>query len=496
MAGCGPIRPSKRGKWRALVLILVHVAIAAHVLHWFYGGETLTPVEPSESMQTLELGKLNAGFLLFVATLLGTAIFGRFFCGWACHLLALQDLCAWLLGRVGLKPKPVRSRLLVFVPIGAALYMFVWPTLRRVFAGLPAPDLEVHLTTRDFWETFPGPAISILTFLVCGGLVVWWLGSKGFCTYGCPYGGFFGVVDRVAPGRIRVNDNCDGCAHCTAVCTSNVRVHEEVKLFKMVVDSGCMKCMDCVSSCPKDALSFGFGKPMPFQQPRRTYSFTWGEDLAMAAVFLAALFTFRELYSAVPFLLAIGLSVLTATLAVTGVRMWRSKTVTWQHLALKKVGGLTRSGRLAVGLVAVWLGFTAHSGLVQFHTWRGSARLGAALRTPPGPEQDRLALGSESDLGAAASLGVAFDPRVEYGLAQLTSRRGDLPGAEVRLRRVLGANSRDVLAALTLANVIAAQGRLRDAEGILQDLVGRVPTFRPASVRLDALRAEIAARGR
>ena len=30
----------------------------------------------------------------------------------------------------------------------------------------------------------------------------------------------------------------------------------------MVVDPGCMKCMDCVSVCPNDALYFGFG-PLP-----------------------------------------------------------------------------------------------------------------------------------------------------------------------------------------------------------------------------------------
>ena len=29
----------------------------------------------------------------------------------------------------------------------------------------------------------------------------------------------------------------------------------------MVVDPGCMKCMDCISVCPNDALYFGFGKP-------------------------------------------------------------------------------------------------------------------------------------------------------------------------------------------------------------------------------------------
>src|SRR6185503_18805376 len=68
--------------------------------------------------------------------------------------------------------------------------------------------------------------------------------------------------DKLATGRILVTDACEGCGHCTAVCTSNVRVHEEVAKFGMVVDPGCMKCMDCVSVCPNDALYFGFANPL------------------------------------------------------------------------------------------------------------------------------------------------------------------------------------------------------------------------------------------
>ena len=39
---------------------------------------------------------------------------------------------------------------------------------------------------------------------------------------------FFTIADRFAPVRIKVTDACDACGHCTTVCTSNVRVHEEV----------------------------------------------------------------------------------------------------------------------------------------------------------------------------------------------------------------------------------------------------------------------------
>ncbi|MEQ1892449.1 MAG: 4Fe-4S binding protein, partial [Planctomycetota bacterium] len=215
--GCGPVRPSSRAWKRALVLLLVHALIAAHLVHWRMSGRTLTPLEPSEAGETLLTGAINAGFVFFVLLILSTLVFGRFFCGWACHVVAYQDACAWLLAKIGLKPRPIRARLLALVPFLVAAEMFVLPSVVR---GQFFPELSWHLTTDSFWERFPGFWIGALTFLVAGALVVWFFGAKGFCTYGCPYGALFGVADRVAPGRIRVTDACEGCGHCTAVCTS------------------------------------------------------------------------------------------------------------------------------------------------------------------------------------------------------------------------------------------------------------------------------------
>src|SRR5262245_29686219 len=126
------IRRSRSSRWRVAVLIAVHVLFAIHLGLWFLSGmragvrETLSPVEPSESMYSLEGGLLNAGFIFFILALTSTLLFGRFFCGWGCHIVALQDFCGWLMKKCGIHPKPFRSRLLVFVPLIVALYMFVW----------------------------------------------------------------------------------------------------------------------------------------------------------------------------------------------------------------------------------------------------------------------------------------------------------------------------------------------------------------------------------
>ncbi len=284
----GPVKKSRRSSWRAGVLIAVHVAIVLHVVQWWITGETITPIEPSESMQTLENGLVNAGFVFFAIAILSTLVFGRFICGWACHLVALQDLAAWALGKIGLKPKPVRARLLTWAPFLLAFYMFVWPQIK--FAFLPPlendPGLQAHFTTTQFWETFAGPWMAILTLCVCGFVIVYWLGSKGFCTYGCPYGAFFGLADKVSPGRIRVTDACRGCRHCTDACTSNVLVHEEVLKYGMVVDQGCMKCLDCIDVCPKGALYFGFGKPSLGAKPKGKPKLAAPRYLVDALVFL------------------------------------------------------------------------------------------------------------------------------------------------------------------------------------------------------------------
>ena len=84
-------------------------------------GRTLSPVEPSEAMYTLNDGQVNAGFIFFALAIASTLLLGRFVCGWGCHLVAYQDLSAWLLKRVGIKPKAFRSRILVFAPLALAL---------------------------------------------------------------------------------------------------------------------------------------------------------------------------------------------------------------------------------------------------------------------------------------------------------------------------------------------------------------------------------------
>jgi polyferredoxin/Tfp pilus assembly protein PilF len=481
-------------KWRALSLILVHVAIAAHVAHWLMEGETLGPVEPSEAITFSQSSVISTGLVFFVLAILATLVFGRFFCGWGCHLLAIQDLCLWLLKKVGIRPKQMRSRALLLVPIGAFVYMFLYPALYRLWHGVGFAKPRTAFVVEGFWDTFPPWPIALATLAVSGFAVVYFLGAKGFCTSMCPYGAAFGAVDRIAPGRIRVTSDCEGCGHCTQVCSSNVLVHSEVRDYGMVVDQECMKCLDCVSVCPKGALYFGFGKPALFARPRagaklkqasdwwkvnRWRSYDTLEELAMGALFVLAFFTFRGLYNSIPFLFALALAGLFAYLTTQAARLAYKRKVALQGFTLKELGALTTAGRVYCGFAVVMLALWGQSAYVHYHREAAEAGylelndlISGWLNEPRELSEDetRVATRALEHTRIAEDLTpfVLF-PREEWELSLtrgwLSLILGDEETFEKLLLRAAEALPANHIAANGLANYYAAAGQVDQALG-------------------------------
>lgn len=496
------VRKSGVAKWRAVVLVTVHVLIAIHIVQWLVQGLTVSPVEPSESMYTLEVGKVNAGFVFFAAAIASTLLFGRFFCGWGCHMVAFQDLCAHWMTKLGVRPRVFRSRLLLWVPLLMALYMFVWPAIRRevlwplsrwwgremlayVYTelapstlmvewarklefGLPwwmgeafkFPGFSNHFIVEDFWATFPPWWMTIPFMLTCTFAMVYFLGSKGLCNYACPYGGFFGVADRLSVGRIEVNDNCNQCGHCTAVCTSNVRVHQEVRDYGRVVDPGCLRCMDCTSVCPTHALSFKFGTPAVFAKARTPeaksgrvrrpeFDLSVWQEVAVLAVGLVVFYSWRSAWNQIPMLMAASIG------AIGGFAAWKCwslatvPNVRLQSLQLRAKGRLRGAGVAFVLLSLVFFAVTAWAGWVRVHRRIaegldvGVTAAQEVVFTPtyvPDEDQKRDALRAVAHLERSGPRSVGgygwnLTPDQWNRVAWLKAVAGDLPGAENALER-------------------------------------------------------------
>ena len=434
----GP-RPNKYARRRAITLISVYVLFAAHMVHWKLAGRTLAPLEVNELMYTLEAGVITAGALLMVLVTLSVAVFGRFFCSWGCHILALEDLCSWLMEKVGIKPRVVRAKALLLVPMGAVLLMFAWPQVQFIFMDRPRPELHMagdadgwaSFVTADYWRNLPPPGIALLTFAVVGFGMVYFMGHRAFCKYGCPYGALFAIFDRIAPGKIRSTGKCDACALCTASCQSDINVHEELATYGKVIDPGCLKDLDCVAACPNGSIEYGFGKPalmrdrsLDAPKPPKAMFNRW-EEWGMGLGFIPFLLMYRGLYGQLPLLMSLGLAAVSVYFVVVLLRLVRADAVKLVRAQLKADGKLRSSGWIALVLGVFFLAVVAHSTAIRIQEWRGTRLAEQITRTAA----DGVEL-STIDAGIAAcrfveDYGLLSTPQAQRSHGALLQARGE-----------------------------------------------------------------------
>lgn len=487
--------PGRMGKRRAWVLLAVQVLILLHVAWWLVFGRTIAPLEPSESMAFAKEGVVNPGLILFASAILATFLFGRFFCGWGCHLLALQDGYRWLLLKWKIPLRPFRSRLLRLVPVAAFVYMFLWPFLVRIGTDQAHPGItEVEMTTAAFWQTFPGLWESLLTLFLAGAYVVQLMGTKSFCTYACPYGAILSVASAVSPASIRVSDACEGCGKCTAACSSGVRVHEEVRDYGMVISTDCMKTLDCVAACPNDALSFGFGAPAAFAKRRASGKVssagipTWPEEGLLTLGFALGFFSSHGAYGKVSFLLALAFGMVTAILSLHLKRVFTSPNYRPSKKPWRQQGKWTRQGILKTATVIAVLLLFVHASFVQVHArqrdqafagtmgFRNAWLMGQALAPAPEGLQG-LSAEAVEHASWTRRFGLFPDARDSFILAWDRLFAGDINGFEEGMEEVLRQRPGFGEVLFQYGRHLALMGRSEEALVIWEQVSPRDPRY-------------------
>ena len=246
-----------------------------------------------------------------------------------------------------------------------------------------------------------------------------------------------------------------------------------------------MKCTDCISVCPKNALYFGFGKPAsvrgkPAGKPSRRYNLSLAEEVFVAAVFMVTTWlVFRGLYDGPPLLMSAGLGGITAYLALQLCHLWNKPGVRIQNLTLKSGGRVKLTGWVFAGLTAAWLVFTAHSGFVQWHRQLGSHHLNRTLasreevlsgefrlRTYPASHHE-AAEKSFRHFRQADRWGLAGVPEVKLGLAWGHLLRGEPAQAEEAIRAAVALAPQSAGQLQNLADFLVGQRRLQEAADVM-----------------------------
>ena len=247
-------------KLRITSLIGIHLFILAHI--YYFGDEIIGSVDFQEFFHAfIKHGIINAGVILVVLAFFTTLIFGRFFCGWACHFGAVQELSWWLLQKMGITPKTVNSSLVTILPLFILLNFYIAPNLTEALKT-PWEGITINLGMPEIWAFLPGFIIGTLTFLVDGFLIVYFLGRKGFCRFLCPWGAFLKLPNSLAMFKVRNTGGCIQSGNCTTNCPVGIDVSYEINHYDKVTNTNCTSCMICTEGCPTKAISYKWGNPL------------------------------------------------------------------------------------------------------------------------------------------------------------------------------------------------------------------------------------------
>jgi polyferredoxin len=222
------------------------------------------------------LGDSRYKFSFYVTgLLLGFGLFfGRFICGFLCPFGLLQELLHKIPFKIPSFPTAAKRTRLKFLFGGLryvkylilVLFVIALPLLTKESLGAGAPAFCKYICpagtlTAGLPLVAANPplrsALGGLFALKCAVAFATVLGClliyRFFCKFLCPLGAFYGLFNKVALYRIRLEKgNCARCGACSRVCKMGVDP-------SLTPDSPeCIRCGDCVKACRFSALTSGF----------------------------------------------------------------------------------------------------------------------------------------------------------------------------------------------------------------------------------------------
>jgi MauM/NapG family ferredoxin protein len=209
---------------------------------------------------------LPAGLAVALVVVALTVLFGRAFCGWVCPLGTLHHAASWATRRLRRAPyhhvnrwrAHFRLKYLLLVALavaalaGTAVIGLFDPIslATRSFASALLPALStVTAAEGQRPRTFAGAWLTGAIFL---GLLAAnrWV-ARWWCRALCPLGALLGLAARAAVYRIHVDpEKCNDCHRCVRDCQG---ADEPFARHRV---SECHVCLNCVSVCPEDAITF------------------------------------------------------------------------------------------------------------------------------------------------------------------------------------------------------------------------------------------------
>ena len=245
-------------------------------------------------LNIIATGTIITIFLLSLATLFLTIIFGRSFCGWICPLGSINHFFSWMFSKLKKKSEPLDKRYLKvkYLILTGIIVSAIWGThlggwldpfslLTRSTAALSSPaNYLLNQSVKagaegegviskglkpvyDFTKKnilLDNPHASSQSIIIPGLfillIVMNYFRRRFFCNTLCPLGALLGLFSRIGFFRIQATENCSSCAACSGNCTYNGNPDGGY------MKSECLVCFNCTGDCPSEAIKLKLELPV------------------------------------------------------------------------------------------------------------------------------------------------------------------------------------------------------------------------------------------
>ena len=243
-------------RWRVFAFVVLHLLIGIHLYLWYAADwHVIGAIDMQELFRnTIEKNILTVGALFFLALIGLGLIWGRFFCGWFCHIGQAYDLLAVLYRKLHI---PIHHFPTRFGPLAAGAILlgyFLWEAVVNRFQQPPGA-LQIDWGLTEPWELLPGWLNGSLTLALVLLVLPILLGRRAFCRNLCPWGVLLGAMNKVSALKVRRTGDCAMCGACSAACPMDIDVSREINTRFHVGALSCTNCLQCVASCPTNALT-------------------------------------------------------------------------------------------------------------------------------------------------------------------------------------------------------------------------------------------------
>jgi polyferredoxin len=224
------------------------ILVVSLIIFGFYRGGCPCSIQSLQNsvLMSIDYQLRWPSILVFIGLLPITYIFGRVYCGWICHLGALQEfIFASSSSRLFQSERSQKNMRYIR---GAALVILItqlFITHINLYKNIDPFAVVFSFYSKYFvgW---------ILVIIVMGtSLLIY----RPFCKTICPVGLILGWISKL-PGAsvVGVKDKCINCNLCTKTC--NIRAITRDSKLTVIDSQECIRCGQCIDSCKKDTIQF------------------------------------------------------------------------------------------------------------------------------------------------------------------------------------------------------------------------------------------------